>query len=147
MSIASTTAVDLSRLPAPQLIEAPDYESILSAMLARLQTLDPAFDALVESDPAMKILQVCAWFVLLERQRVNEAARGCMVAFAIGSDLDHLGALFGVARLEVTPADPESGAAAVMESDTSGRKIRSAVSFGRLGRISTGPSSMRPSCR
>ena len=37
---------------------------------------------------------------MLLRQRVNEAARGVLVAFAQGSDLDHLAAFYPEKRLE-----------------------------------------------
>lgn len=111
------TAVDLSRLPAPSVVEALDYETIYGAMLAQLQLFVPDFDATVESDPAVKLLQVAAYRELLIRARVNDAARQVMVAFATGSNLDHLGALFGISRLLITPADPENDIAAVYESD------------------------------
>lgn len=114
---ASSTAVDLSRLPPPDVVEAFDYETILAAKLARLQAALPGFDALVESDPAIKIIEICAYDELVIRQRVNDAARACMIAYAGGADLENLAALFGVARLEITPANAQTGAAAVMESD------------------------------
>lgn len=100
------TTVNLSQLPAPAVIEALEFEFIFAAMLADLQARDPAFTALVESDPAYKILQVAAYRELLLRARVNDAARAVMLAFATGADLDHLGANFGVSRLTVQPGDP-----------------------------------------
>jgi len=119
MADTSSTAIDLSRLPAPAIVEQLSFEAILAVMLADLQArLGPdLFDALVESDPAMKLLEVCAYRELLIRQRVNDAARGVMLAYAAGADLDQLAALVGVARLTITPANEETGAAAVMESD------------------------------
>ncbi|MGS0744188.1 baseplate assembly protein [Glaciimonas sp. GG7] len=113
----STSAIDLSRLPVPNMIEALDFETILAAQLADLIARDPSFDGLLESDPAMKILQVTAYRELHIRQRVNEGARGVMLAYAMDSDLDHLGALMDVPRLQVTPADPDKGVDAVMESN------------------------------
>lgn len=97
--MSSFTAIDLSQLPAPSVVEPLDYEQILGAMLADLKARDPSFDALVESDPAYKILEVAAYRELLIRQRVNDAGRSVMLAYATGSDLDHLGALMGVSRL------------------------------------------------
>ena len=120
ISISSSTAVDLSRLPPPDVVEALDYETILAAMMADLVARDPSFTALVESDPALKILEIAAWRELLLRQRVNEAARAVMVAYAMGADLDQLGAVFGVARLEITPADGDTPA--VMEGDEALRR-------------------------
>ena len=94
------TAIDLSQLPPPSVVEPLDFEQILGAMLADLKTRFPEFTALVESDPAYKILEVAAFRELLIRQRVNDAGRSVMLAYANGSDLDHLGALMGVVRLE-----------------------------------------------
>jgi phage-related baseplate assembly protein len=119
---ATFTAIDLSRLPAPDVIEPLSYEALFAEMAARVQMLIPDFDASLESDPAVRILQVAAWFRLLDRQRVNDAGRAVMVAYALGADLDQLGALVGVARFEITPADEEAGTAAVMESDDDFRR-------------------------
>lgn len=112
------TAVDLSRLPAPSVVEALNFETIYADMLASLIVFVPDFDATVESDPAVKILQVAAYRELLLRARINDAARQVMVAFATDTNLDHLAALFGVTRLLITPAVPADGIAAVYESDT-----------------------------
>lgn len=113
------TTVDLSLLPAPDVVETLDVEAIIDAMVADLQTRDPAFTALVESDPAYKILEVAAYREVLLRQRVNDAAKGVMLAFALGADLDQLGANFNLERLVITEADPEAipPVAAVYESD------------------------------
>lgn len=119
---ATFTAVDLSRLPAPAVIEALSYEQIYAEMLARLKTLLPDFDATVESDPAVKVLQVAAYREFLLRADVNDAARAVMPAYATGSDLDQLAALMGVARLLLTPANTETGAPAIYESDEDFRR-------------------------
>lgn len=100
--------IDLSRLPAPDVVETLDFEAIFSAMLADLQARDPGFAALLESDPAYKILQVCAYRELLLRQRVNEAARAVMLAYAAGADLDQIGANYGVPRLLIAAGDPDA---------------------------------------
>jgi len=112
-------AIDLSQLPAPTVVEALDFETILAAMRADLQARWPEFSAAVESDPVMKVLEVAAYRELLLRQRVNDAARGVLVATAAGADLDNLGALLNVRRLVVTPADPAANPprAAVLEDD------------------------------
>ncbi|MDO9571174.1 MAG: baseplate J/gp47 family protein [Hydrogenophaga sp.] len=100
------TPIDLTLLPAPQVIEPLDFEIIFGSMLADLQARDPTFSALLESDPAFKILQVCAYRELLLRERVNSAARAVMLAYATDTDLDQIAANYGVARLVVTPANP-----------------------------------------
>ncbi|BET30090.1 baseplate J/gp47 family protein [Wolbachia pipientis] len=59
---------------------------------------DETFSALVESDPAIKILEVAAWRELLLRQRINEAVKGNLLKFATGEDLDSLAEFYGVER-------------------------------------------------
>jgi len=119
---ASFTAVDLSKLPVPPVIEVVDYETLLAEMLATLRQYDPQFSALVESDPAYKILEVCAYYRMLDRQRVNDAARAVMLAYAQGGDLDQLGANMGVARLMLSPGDPDRSIPPTMESDEDFRR-------------------------
>lgn len=118
------TAVDLSRLPAPAVIEALSFETIRQAMLDELQARlgTAAFDALVESDPAIAVLEVAAFREFLLRGRVNDAARAVMPAFAVGADLDQLAALMSVTRLVLDAGDPANGIAAVLESDTDLRR-------------------------
>lgn len=100
--------IDLSQIPFPGVVESLSYETILAAMLADLQARDPAFTALVESDPAYKILEVAAYREFLIRQRINDAAKACMLAYATGADLENLAALFGVTRLVVEPGNPSA---------------------------------------
>ncbi|EAV3155045.1 baseplate assembly protein, partial [Salmonella enterica] len=59
----------------------------------------------LESEPIVKLLQENAYREVIWRQRVNEAARAVMLAYAIDSDLDNIGGNFSVERLVVTPAD------------------------------------------
>lgn len=92
------TVIDLSKLPSPGIIEALDFETIRERMIADLKNRLPEWNADLESDPAVKIIEVCAYRELLFRQRVNDAARSVMLAWATGSDLDNIGALFDVAR-------------------------------------------------
>lgn len=118
------TAVDLSKLPFPAVVESLDFETILAAMLADLQARDATFTALLESDPAYKILQVCAYRELLLRQRVNEAAKAVLLAYAEDSDLDQIAARYDVERLLITAADNTTipPTEAVYEDDTSLRR-------------------------
>lgn len=113
------TAVDLSQLPAPVVVEQLDFETIFSDMLADLIARDPTFDALVESDPAYKILEVCAYRELLVRQRANDAALGTMLAYAKGTDLDQIAGNYDVKRLLIQAEDLDSipPVPAVYESD------------------------------
>jgi phage-related baseplate assembly protein len=122
--MATTNVIDLSTLPAPAVVEALSYEAILAAMLADLIARDSAFTALVESDPAFKILEVAAFREFLLRQRVNDGARQVLLAYAVGTNLDQLAALFGVARNLITPANTSAipPVAAVWETDSSLRR-------------------------
>jgi phage-related baseplate assembly protein len=102
------TAVDLSRLPFPAAVETLDYETILAAMIADLVARDAAFTALVESDPAYKVLEVAAYRELLLRQRVNEAVKATTLAYALGDDLDNIAANYSVQRLLLDAGNPDA---------------------------------------
>ena len=91
--------IDLSALPAPDVVEDIDYEAIRGSLIADFVARWPEFSAWVESDPVLKLLEVAAYRVLLLHARVNDAARGCMLAHAEGGDLDNLVALLGVKRV------------------------------------------------
>ena len=92
------TDIDLSQLPAPTVVEPLDFETILAALTADFRGRYPEFDAFVESDPALKLLETAAYREMLLRWRINEAAKSVMIAFAKGSNLDHLVALAFVER-------------------------------------------------
>lgn len=82
----------------PNIIEPLNFEEIFSRMKEELVKRDESFTALVESDPAMKVLEVAAWRELLLRQRINEAVKGNLLKFATGEDLDNLAEFYGVER-------------------------------------------------
>jgi phage-related baseplate assembly protein len=126
-----STAIDLSLLPAPTVVEALDFESILAERKARLVSLHPVDEQVdiaarlaLESDPLNKLLQENAYRELLLRQRINDAARAVMLAYAVGPDLDHLGARDDVERLLVDPGDSTAAPprAPVYEDDTAFRR-------------------------
>ncbi len=133
---ATTAIVDLSKLDPPTIVEQLDYEAILARKVARMVALFPDFDATVDSDPAMKVLQVAAYDELLLRQDFNERLVGRLVAYATGATLDHIGAAIGVARLAVTPANAATGAAIVYEDDDS---FRARIVLGPEGFAAAGP--------
>lgn len=118
----SFTSVDLSQIPAPVVVEVLDHETIVAQMLADLRARDAQYTATVESDPAYKILEVVALREMLLRQRVNDAARAVMVAYALDGDLDNLGALMNVKRLTLDPGDPLRNIPPTMESNTDYRR-------------------------
>lgn len=123
--------VDMSQLPAPDVIEALDFESIFAARKARLISLFPAekqadiaATLTLESEPLVKLLQENAYEVLILRQRINEAARATMLAFATNADLDHIAANYDVQRLVIKPAQTDTvpPLPAIMESDAALRE-------------------------
>lgn len=127
----SFTPIDLSRLPAPNVVEPLDYESILAERKAELVSAFPAEQQetiaarlALESDPLAKLLQENAYRELIWRQRVNEAALATLLAFAEGEDLEQVAARFNLERLVIIPADNTAvpPVAAVMEGDDSLRE-------------------------
>ncbi|MFT4314794.1 MAG: baseplate J/gp47 family protein [Wolbachia pipientis] len=80
------------------IIDKLSYEEIFSRMKEELINRDASFTALVESDPAMKVLEVAAWRELLLRQRINESVKSNLLKFATGEDLDNLAEFYGVER-------------------------------------------------
>ena len=102
------TAIDLAKLPSPEVVEQLDYEQILATVLSDLRNRDDQFTAIVESDPAYKILEVAAYRETLLRARINDASRAVMLAYARKTDLDNLAAFFGVERQLVDTGDSEA---------------------------------------
>lgn len=129
---SGATAVNLSRLPFPGVVEVLSFEGIVADLKARLVDLirldDPTAAAAMEealklpSEPLVKLIEVYAYRELMLRQRVNDSAKAVMIAYAVGSDLDNLVALLGVERIELVPADPSTTTPAVMESDEALRR-------------------------
>lgn len=118
--------IDLSQLPAPQIVDVPDFETLLAERKAAFVAFYPVDEQVavartlaLESEPITKQLQESTYREVLLRQRINEAAQAVMVAYALGGDLEQLAANYNVKRLTVTPADNDAvpPVAAVMESD------------------------------
>ena len=105
-------AINLSELPAPNVVEALSYETILAELTAdfaaRVAGILPDWNPDLEGDALVKLLQVVAYREMLLRQRVNDAARARMLAFATGADLEHEAARYGVERLLLDPGDPDA---------------------------------------
>lgn len=97
--MTTATILDLDALPAPVVVQELAFETIFVSKLRRLIAIDAKFSALVESDPAIKLLEAASYDEMLLRQRINTAARARLLAFAAGSDLDQLAAFYGVTRL------------------------------------------------
>ena len=90
--------IDLTRLPAPQALEPLGFEALLTELTLDFARRWPAFAAFLESEPVIKLLELAAWRELLLRARINDAYKNGTLAYAVGADLDHIGALHGCAR-------------------------------------------------
>ena len=129
--------VDLSKLDAPKVLEDLDFESLLADRKAEFIALFPQDERAfwqarlsLESEPIMKLLQEVVYLQLMERNRINNAAKATMLAYANGSDLDVIAANYNVKRQviqeannNVTPKSPE-----ILEDDTSLR-LRTQLAF------------------
>lgn len=133
-------SIDLSALPIPDVLETVSYEQIVADMKAAAAAAMPELAPVlaVEAEPAVKVLQVCAYFVMLTRARVNDAARAVMLAHATGADLENLGALFDVARLVTDPGNPSAvpPVAPTFETDTA---LRARIQLALEGFSTAGP--------
>lgn len=98
--MSNSSVIDLSKLPTPKVIEELDYEVLFQEYLSDFTARDEEYDGLLESDPAIIILEVMAYREMLVRKRINESAKATLLAFATGSDLDQIVAEYGVERLE-----------------------------------------------
>jgi phage-related baseplate assembly protein len=119
--VVSSSTIDLSRLPAPSIIEPLSFSEIKKAMTGKfleLMKLEAPDYTLYDSDPAAKIIEVAAYRELLLRQRVNDAAREVLLPFSKGSNLDNLVSFFGVERNALPGIDPISREP-IKESDSS----------------------------
>jgi phage-related baseplate assembly protein len=92
--------MNLNDLKTPEIIEELSFEEILLRMKEDLAARAPEYTAYLESDPVIKLLEVAAYRELLLRQRINQAAKANLLAFATGSDLDNLSSFYGIARKE-----------------------------------------------
>ena len=90
--MSTFTAVELSKLPVPDLTEQVSFEQSYADLKATLYLLAPEYATLLESDPMSVLLQVCAYREVHLRESFNVRGKGNMLAYAGGADLDNLGA-------------------------------------------------------
>lgn len=120
-------AVDLSQLPSPDIIESLEFEAILAERKAFFISLHPVEQQAdvaalleLESEPIVKLLEENAYREMLLRSRYNDEARSLLLAYASGTELDHIAATYyQLPRLVITPANPDADppVAEVRESD------------------------------
>ena len=118
-------SIDITQYPEPDVLEDLDYEAaLLQIQLEFLRQFPenaieaaeagvPARDKMelllgIEGNLVTKQLQAFAYHAVALRARVNDAAKATFLAYATGTDLDILGAFYGVVRRVVVEADPEA---------------------------------------
>jgi len=96
--------MQLLDLPSPQVIEEFDFETIKQRKLQKIIELQAQKGIEYipsDSDEIVTIVEMDAYEEMLLRTQFNNRIKAQLLAFAKGSDLDHLGATrFGVIRLE-----------------------------------------------
>ena len=131
--------MDLSQLPAPQVLEDLDYESVYQADLETFRDfMGDNWDAVLESDPVTKLLEVGAYRKVLNRARINDAAKALLLAYASGSDLDQLAGNVSLQRLVIQAEDLQAvpPVPAVLEADDA---LRERVQLVYEGLTTAGP--------
>jgi phage-related baseplate assembly protein len=104
--------IDFARLPPPKVIEEIDYEVLLQTYKDQILTKDPTLERALrlEQSAFNIILESEAYGEMIVRSRVNAAVRAVLLAFASGSDLDNLAALYNVERIPLvtTPGNVDA---------------------------------------
>ena len=100
------STIDLSALPAPQVLESLDFEELYQGELATFrQYMGENWTASLESDPVTKLLELGAYRRMQNRARVNDAAKALFLAHATGADLEQLAANVNLQRLVIQAED------------------------------------------
>ncbi len=100
------STVDLSALPAPQVLESLDFEALYDEALSTFREyMGGNWSAALESDPVVKLLELGAYGKMQNRARVNDAAKALLLAYAEDADLDQLAANVNLKRLVIQPAN------------------------------------------
>ena len=133
------STVDLSALPAPQVLEDLNFEEVYQEDLSTFRLhMGDNWSAALESDPVTKLLEVGAYRKLGNRARVNDSAKALMLAYAKRGDLDQLAANVGLKRLVVQAEDLNAvpPVAEVLEEDDA---LRERVQMVYEGLTTAGP--------
>lgn len=133
------STIELSAVPAPQVLEDLDYEATYQEALDAFRSfMGENWDALLESDPVTKLLELGAYRRIQDRARINDAAKALLLAYATGSDLDQLAANVRLSRLVVQAEDLTASppTLAVLEEDDA---LRERVQLVYEGLTTAGP--------
>ncbi|MBA1231508.1 baseplate assembly protein [Pseudomonas viridiflava] len=131
--------IELSALPAPQVLEDLDFEEVYQGELSAFRDyLGDDWTAMLESDPVTKLLELGAYRRLQNRARVNDAAKSLMLAYAQKGDLDQLAANVHLKRL-VVQAQDLSAVPPVMQVLEEDDALRERVQLAYEGLTTAGP--------
>ncbi|CAM3806907.1 Baseplate protein J [Pseudomonas reidholzensis] len=131
--------IDLTAVPAPQVLESLDFEVMYEAALAQFREyMAENWSAALESEPVVVLLELIAYWRVQDRARVNDAAKALLLAYAKGKDLDQLAANVGLLRLVVQAEDLAAvpPVAEVLEEDDA---LRERVQLVYEGLTTAGP--------
>ncbi len=109
------TVIDLSKYPAPKVVEDLSFERIHEEVVAEFLAQFPEDEAeaaarnvptrakmalllTIEGNLLTKLLQAYAYHAVAIRARINDAAKATMLTYAVGTDLDNLAAFYTVER-------------------------------------------------
>ncbi|MEM5528076.1 baseplate J/gp47 family protein [Gammaproteobacteria bacterium AS21] len=108
--MSTNNALDLQKLPIPDVLEILDYETILAEVKADFLLLAPQFEEVInhESEPVVKQLEFIAYTKLQMMQKINNSAKAIMLAHASNADLEHLAANEGVSRLVIDEGNADA---------------------------------------
>lgn len=138
--MSAFSAINLSALPPPPIVVRKEFETILAEIKTWLFDLESDLEPVLglESEPITKVVEAWAYREMLLRAEFDEAARGNMLAFATGAQLDHLAAFYGVERAVVQAADNTAIPAIpeVLEEDT---RLRQRTQLALEGFSTAGP--------
>ena len=77
------STVDLSALPSPEVLESLDFEDAYQEELGVFRAyMGDNWNAALESDPVVKLLELGAYRRLQTRARINDAAKSLLLAYA-----------------------------------------------------------------
>ncbi|EBS2583826.1 baseplate assembly protein [Salmonella enterica subsp. enterica serovar Newport] len=124
--------IDLSQLPAPQIVDVPDFETLLAERKAAFVLLYPADeqDAVrrtlaLESEPVTKLLQESTYREILLRQRIPAAFEGLSVAGPTGAYEFHARSADGrVADASATSPVPAEVVLTVLSREGDGTAVK-----------------------
>jgi phage-related baseplate assembly protein len=131
--------LDLSSLPAPDVLEPLDFETIYDEELTSFRVfMGDGWNATLESDPVVKLLELGAYRKMQNRARVNDAAKALMLPYAQRADLDQLAARVNLKRLVIQKADTSTvpPAPEILEEDDA---LRERVQLAFEGLTTAGP--------